>query len=218
MKTQVAVSVLLLSATVAAQDSGPSSKPGSVPVRLCPSCGTQDSAAKPEQARQPAAAQAETEPPDMALVAELPHPEKYAVAFLPVKPGDEGFAFLVAPNGRVGTVPMAKLGEAFKAGYRPFTVEDLLAVTNAVAEDETKLQKRYKELSEDYDALVARYNRLAAVQAATPVQAQPAVDERQVMRAVLFRALLQRAFPPLPSQILVQTVDCTKFPALCVSH
>ena len=53
---------------------------------------------------------------------------------------------------------MAKLAEAFKAGYRPFTVADLLAVTDAVAEDETKLQKRYKELSEDYDALAARYN------------------------------------------------------------
>jgi len=32
----------------------------------------------------------------MALVAELAHPENYAVAFLPVKPGDESFAFLVA--------------------------------------------------------------------------------------------------------------------------
>ena len=154
----------------------------------------------------------------MALVAELPQPEKYAVAFLPVKPGDESFAFLVAPNGRVGTVPMAKLAEAFKAGYRPFTVADLLAVTDAVAEDETKLQKTYKELSEDYDALAARDNRLAAVNAATSVQPQPAVDERQVMRAALFRALLQRAFPAPPSQIQVQTVDCTKFPALCVSH
>jgi len=218
MKAQVAVSVLLLAATVAAQDSGPSSKPGSVPVRLCPSCGTQNSAAKPEQAPQPATAQAQTDAPEMALVAELRYPEKYAVAFLPVKAGDESFAFLVAPNGRAGTVPMAKLGEAFKAGYRPFTVADLLAVTNAVAEDETKLQKRYKELSEDYAALVARYNRLAAVDAATPVQPQAAVDERQVMRAVLFRALLQRAFPPPPSQIQVQAVDCTKLPALCVSH
>jgi len=218
MKAQVAVLVLLLAATAAAQDSGSSSKPGSVPLRLCPSCGTQDSATKPGQAPQPATAQAQTEAPEMALVAELPQPEKYAVAFLPVKPGDESFAFLVAPNGRVGTVPMAKLAEAFKAGYRPFTVADLLAVTDAVAEDETKLQKRYKELSEDYDALAARDNRLAAVNAATSVQPQPAVDERQVMRAALFRALLQRAFPAPPSQIQVQTVDCTKFPALCVSH
>jgi len=96
MKTQVAVSVLLLAAAVAAQDSGPSSKTGSVPVRLCPSCRTQNSAAKPEQAPQPATAQAQTEAPEMALVAELPQPEKYAVAFLPVKPGDESFAFLVA--------------------------------------------------------------------------------------------------------------------------
>jgi hypothetical protein len=85
----------------------------------------------------------------MALVAELPQPEKYDVAFLPVKPGDESFAFLVAPNGRVGTVPMAKLAEAFKAGYRPFTVADLLAVTDAVAEDETKLQTRSRRATTD---------------------------------------------------------------------
>ena len=96
MKAQVAVLVLLLAATAAAQDSGSSSKPGSVPLRLCPSCGTQNSAAKAEQAPQPAGAQVQTEPPQMALVAELAHPENYAVAFLPVKPGDESFAFLVA--------------------------------------------------------------------------------------------------------------------------
>ena len=99
-----------------------------------------------------------------------------------------------------------------KAGYRPFMVSDLLAVSNAVAGEESNLQKRLRELSEDNDRLAARYNRLAAINSASQVQPQPTVDERQAMRALLFRALLQRAFPPAPSQIQVQTVDCTKLP------
>jgi hypothetical protein len=146
------------------------------------------------------------------------------VAFLSIEPGKESVAFVVGPDGKALVVPMAKLAEAAKAGYRFFTVGDLLAVTNAVAEEESNLQKRFKELSDDYDALAARYNRLAAVNAATPVQpqpvivqSQPAIDERQAMRAVLFQALVQRAFPTR-SQIQVQTVDCTRLLALCVNH
>ncbi|HMD87027.1 MAG TPA: hypothetical protein VKO18_20240 [Terriglobia bacterium] len=113
---------------------------------------------------------------------------------------------------------MANLGDAYKAGYRPFTVADLLAITNAFADEEKNLQRKTKELSEDYDALAARYNRLAAINSAAPVQPQPAVDERQAMRAMVFQSLLQRAFPAAPLRIQVQTVDCNKFPALCVNH
>jgi hypothetical protein len=154
----------------------------------------------------------------MVPVADLLHPERYAVAFLPLDKGNEGVAFLVAPTGKAGTLPIRNLADALKAGYRPFTVADLLAVTNAVADEEKNLQRRIKELSEDYDALVARYNRLASINSATPVQPQPAFDERQAMRAILFQALLQRAVPTPPLQIQVQTIDCTKFPALCVNH
>lgn len=214
MKARVAILVLVLTQMAPAQDSG------SVPQRLCPTCGLQASAALPEHGPQSATPQAQTEPPEMALVADLPHPEKYAVAFLPLEPGhsNESVAFLVAPNGKVGTVPMAKLGDAAKAGYRPFTVGDLLAITNAVVEEETSLQKRYKELSEDYNALVQRFNRLAAVNATTPVQTLPVVDEREAMRLMLFQAWVKRAFTPPAAPIQVQTVDCTKFPALCVTH
>jgi hypothetical protein len=140
------------------------------------------------------------------------------VAFLPLDKGNESVAFLVAPAGKLGTLSVRNLAAAYKSGYRPFTVADLLAITNAVADEEKNLHRRIKELSEDYDALAARYNRLAAINSATPVQPQPAVDERQAMRAMLFRALLQRAVPAPPLQIQVQTVDCNKFPALCVNH
>lgn len=165
-------------------------------------------------------AQAQTEPPELAPVVALPHPEKHAVAFLPMEPGHskESVAFLVAPDGKIGTVPMARLGDAARAGYRPFTVADLLAITNAVADEEKNSQRKIKELSEDYDALAARYNRLAQVNSAPPVQPQPAFDERRLMRAMLFQSLLQRTFPAPAMQIQVQTVDCTKFPALCVGR
>ena len=166
--------VLLLASIAAAQDSGSPTAlqkklsdldPKPVPERLCPSCAAQHPTAKNEQAPQverafpqdnavgpgflrqaPVTAQGQTEAPEMALVADLLHPEKYAVAFLPIEPGRGSLAFLVAPNGKVGTIAMSKLGEAAKAGYRPFTVGDLLAVTNAAADEESNLYKRFKEL------------------------------------------------------------------------
>jgi hypothetical protein len=163
-------------------------------------------------------AQAQTEPLQLAPVAALPHAELYAVSFLPLVKGNESVAFVVSPTGKLGTVPMHDIGEAYRSGYRPFTVADLLAITNAVADEERNSQRRIKELSEDYDALAARYNRLAQVNSVPPVQAQPVVNERQLMRAMLFQSLLQRTFPAPAMQIQVQTVDCTKFPALCVGH
>jgi hypothetical protein len=166
----------------------------------------------------PSTGQVQTEPLELAPVSDQLHPERYAVAFLPLDKGNEGVAFLVAPTGKVGTLPMRNLAEASTAGYRPFTVADLLAITNAVADEEKNLQRRIKELSEDYDGLAARYNRLAAVNSANPVQPQPAFDERQAMRAMVFRSLLQRAFPAPAMRIQVQAVDCTKFLALCVNH
>jgi hypothetical protein len=163
-------------------------------------------------------AQAATSLPDVAPLANLPRPEIYAVSFLPLVKGTESVAFVVSPAGKLGTLSMQSIFEAYKTGYRPFTVADLLAITNAIADEEKNLQRRIKELSEDYDALAARYNRLAAVSSAPAVQSRPAVDERQAMRAMLFQALLQRTMPAPPVQVQVQTVDCTKFPALCVSH
>ena len=165
-----------------------------------------------------ATAQVQTEPLELAPVADLPHPEWYAVSFLPLVKGNESVAFVVSPAGKLGTIPMHDIGQAYKTGYRPFTTADLLAITNAVADEEKNLQRKIKELSEDYDALAARYNRLAQINSTPQVQPQPAVDERQAMRAMVFQSLLQRAFPSAPLRIQVQTVDCNKFPALCVNH
>jgi hypothetical protein len=140
------------------------------------------------------------------------------MSFLPLVKGNESVAFVVSPAGKLGTIPMHNIGQAYKTGYRPFTAADLLAITNAVADEEKNLQRKIRELSEDYDALAARYNRLAKINSTPPVQPQPAVDERQAMRAMVFQSLLQRAFPAAPVRIQVQTVDCNKFPALCVNH
>jgi hypothetical protein len=171
--------------------------------------------------QQPApAAQAEKVIPELMPLVSLPRPEIYAVSFLPLLKGNDSVAFVVSPDGKLGTLPMQSIGEAYKNGYRPFTVADLLAITNAIADEEKNLLKRTKELSEDYDALVTRYNRLAAINSAAlvAVQPQPTVDERQAMRAMLFQSLLQRAIPAPPIRVEIQRVDCTKFPALCVSH
>lgn len=111
----------------------------------------------------PATAQLQSDAPQLTPLVNLSQPEKYGMAFLSFEPSNEGLGFMVAPDGKIGTVPMSRLSEAAKAGYRPLTVADLLAIINGVSEEETNLLKRYKELSDDYDGLAARYNRLAAV-------------------------------------------------------
>jgi hypothetical protein len=210
MKTIALVLAMLSASLSAAQTPAPQAEQPTTKERSVVSA--------PEQAPQPATAQVQTEPLELAPVAALLHPERYAVAFLPQDKGNEGIAFLVTPAGKLGTLPIRNLAAAFNAGYRPFTVADLLAITNSVADEEKNSQRRIKELSEDYDALAARYNRLAVINSTPAVHPQPAVDERQAMRAMVFQSLLQRTFPTAPVRIQVQTVDCTKFPALCVGR
>lgn len=157
---------------------------------------------------------------------ELPHADIYAVSFLPIAAGNQSMAFVVSPSGQLGAIPMKDVPVAYRTGYRPFTAADLMAIANSVADEEKDTERKLKELSEDYDALVARYNRLAAINS-TPVvqslpaaQPQPTVDERQAMRIMLFKSLLTRAFPgpAVRVQVQQQSVDCNKNPALCVNH
>src|ERR1700682_6440212 len=164
------------------------------------------SAISPQQTRSsdqqtPARAQIQSDAPQLTPLVDLSQPEKYGMAFLSFEPGKEGLGFMVAPDGKIGTVPMSKLPDAAKAGYRPLTVADLSAIINGVSEEETTLLKRFKELSDDYNGLAARYNRLAAVSAANPVQSRQPVDDRQAMRLMLFQNFLQRAIPGPPSRV-----------------
>ena len=163
----------------------------------------------------PGTVQGRSSAPELTPLVSLSHPEMYGMAFLSFEAGKEGLGFMVTPDGKIGTVPMSKLAEAGQAGYRPLTAADLMAIINGVSEEETNLLKRFKELSDDYNGLVARYNRLAAVSTANPVQVRQSVDQGQAMRLMLFQNFLQRAFPGSQSQVQVQTVDCTKLPALC---
>jgi hypothetical protein len=79
-----------------------------------------------------------------------------------------------------------------------------------------QLQRKLDDLTADYEAIVARYNRLAAINSTPPVQVQSGPDNRQVMKMLMLQSLFQRRPAPLP--IDVRTMDCTKFPALCVGH
>jgi hypothetical protein len=119
------------------------------------------------------------------------------------------------PEGTPGIIPISKITEALNAGYKPVTIGDLVDAADADAQTVRNLQKRLSELASDYDALVARYNRLAAVNSTAPVSLHPAMDNRQLMRALVLQSLFERN--PGPMRIQVQTVDCTKTPALCVN-
>lgn len=134
-----------------------------------------------------ATVQIQSDAPQLTPLVNLSEPDKYGMAFLSFEPDKEGLAFMVTPDGKIGTVPMTRLTDAVKAGYRPLTVADLLAILNGVSDEETKLLKGFKELSDDYNGLAARCNRLAAVSAANPVQVRQSVDENQAMRLMRFQ-------------------------------
>ena len=193
-------------------------------VCLCAGGSAQTATSPSSNGTQPS--QPAVEAPQLSPLVELPHPEIYAVSLLPVVKGSDSMAFMISPAGQLGTIPMKDIAVASRAGYRPFTAADLVAIADSISDEEKTTQRRLKDLSEDYDALVARYNRLAAINSTPAVQpqpalqAQPAVDERQAMRMMLFQSLVNRALPAPPIRVQVQqrTVDCTKYPALCVNH
>jgi hypothetical protein len=145
-------------------------------------------------------------------------PREYAIMFVPT--AGEGLAFFKTPDGTSGVLPVSRVKEAFAAGYTPVTVGDIVDAADASAKTIQNLQKRLSDLASDYDALVARYNRLAAINATPAANAYVPPQEtddqatKRAMKLMLFQSLLSRTAPARPIQ--VQVTDCTAHPALCV--
>jgi hypothetical protein len=202
MKRQSGFLILLLASTATAQNLCPPSSPCATWVNghrvVLPSAATSRS---PQQ-----------------VGSQLEHsvPLNDAVMFVPPAVGQEGWLFARSPDGSTGVIPVSKIKEAFSAGYKPVTIGEVLDSFSADAKLVQSLQSKLADLTSDYDALVARYNRLAAVNATPLVQPQPTSDNRELMRSMLLRSLFQR--PPAPIQVDVRTIDCTRFPAVCVGH
>jgi hypothetical protein len=139
-------------------------------------------------------------------------PRNYAVLFVPQS--GEGLSFLKAPDGTSGVVPISEVKRALEAGYRPITVGDLVDAADTDQKFLQNMQKRFSELASDYDGLVARYNRLAAINSASP--APTPMTSREQLRSMVGAMALQSFFQRPPVRVQLQVADCTKSPALCV--
>jgi hypothetical protein len=127
-----------------------------------------------------------------------------------------GLGFFKAPDGTAVGIPVTEVKQAMEAGYRPVTLGDMTQVIDNYAKAIQNQQKQLTDLTSDYNALVARFNRLASINATTPAvtYSPPQVDEKQAMRLMLFQSLLSRTAPQTP--VRVEVIDCKAYPALCV--
>jgi hypothetical protein len=141
-------------------------------------------------------------------------PSSNAVLFVAPEKGGKSFGFFRAPDGTVAGIPVSEVKQAMDVGYKPVTLGDMTQVIDNYVKIIQDQQKQLNDLVSDYNALVVRFNRLAAINATTPAvtYAPPQADERQAMRLMLFQSLLSRTAPP----VRVQVTDCKAYPALCV--
>jgi hypothetical protein len=145
-------------------------------------------------------------------------PNANAVLFVSPLPAGKSVALFKTPDGTaLAAVPIPEVKLAVEAGYKSVTFGDLVEVLDNYAKAVQDQQKRLNDLSSDYNALVQRFNRLAAINTTTPAQSYTPSqeDEKRAMRLMLFQSLLSRTAPaPPPTRIRV--TDCTAYPALCV--
>jgi hypothetical protein len=138
-------------------------------------------------------------------------PRDDAVMFVPSGLGKEGLALVRAPDGTSGVILISEVRRALEAGYKPITVGDLVDAAGADMKLVQDLQRKISDLASDYDALVARYNRLAAINS-TPAVSPQETSNDQLKRMLGLQSLFQK--PPAPIQI--QVTNCNATPALCV--
>lgn len=165
-----------------------------------------------------AAAQVPETPHAASLHVKQVAPREDAVLFVSPAIGGEGFSFFKAPDGTAALIPIPEVRQALEAGYKPVTVGDILDVTDNYVKTIQDQQKRFSDLASDYNALVERFNRLAAINAvpaATSYAPSQTNDEKRTMRLMLFQSLLSRTGPP-PPPVQIQVTDCRTYPALCV--
>lgn len=77
------------------------------------------------------------------------------------------------------------------------------------------LEKEYLKLKADFDKLREIYIRELQAQAHDHARSQPSQDNSDLLNLMMMQQLFPHTSQPL--RINVQTMDCTKYPALCVS-
>jgi hypothetical protein len=139
-----------------------------------------------------------------------PPPLEGRVLFI-LCPDDKFCAFMMNPTGHAEVIPIDLTQKALANGYVGITVGSVLTAFQEV-------QKQKAAIESDYNLLVQRYNRLAAINAAPPVvysaPPQPTVQDQ---RRDAIRMFLQMQNSNRPQNFNVNVRDCSRFPALCVN-
>ena len=143
-------------------------------------------------------------------------PLNNAVLFVAPQIGGPTFGFFKAPDGSAAGIPVMEVKQVMEAGYKPVTFGDMTQVIDSYVKALQEKQRQINDLTADYNALVLRFNRLAAINSTTPAASRPPaqIDEKQAMRLMLFQSLLSRTAPQQP--VRVEVTDCKAYPALCI--
>jgi hypothetical protein len=139
-----------------------------------------------------------------------------AVLFVAPQKGGPSFGFFKAPDGSAAGIPVMEVKQAMDVGYKPVTFGDMTVVIDSYVKAVQEQQRQINDLTADYNALVLRFNRLAAINSTTLASPRPPtqMDEKQAMRLMLFQSLLSRTAPQQP--VRVEITDCKAYPASCV--
>lgn len=146
------------------------------------------------------------------------HPKDYLVALLPIPPKSEGKWIAKTLDGSLKILPISSLDKEWEKGNTPVTLLGLIETEQNLLGQIELLQKKVKNLEDDYSLLVARYNRLASINS-SPAIVQAPPPQRSNTSDVLTQYLLFRSLIRTPTtrmQMDLRVSDCTRFPALCV--
>ena len=121
-------------------------------------------------------------------------------------------------DGALAILPMSSLAKEIDEGNQTITLLGLVEIEQGLTSQIEILQTRVEALETDYQLLVERYNRLAAINSAPIVVnnslQQPSRRDDAWTQYLLFRSLFNT--PQNRMQLGLRVSDCTRFPALCV--
>jgi len=141
------------------------------------------------------------------------------VVLLPVHGGDPMWLLNTPKGDSIEAVPKERLEQALKDGYTPLLSRELAQLLRSVFAQNEQLAKELNALASDYELLVGKYNRLAAVQSApayapaTPSPQTRADKSELLMQYMMLRSLMPQPSQPVPLQVfrpnLGNDIHCT---------
>ena len=141
------------------------------------------------------------------------------VVLIPVSGAEPIWVMHVPKGDGFEAVPKERFEQALKDGYRPVLSGELAQLLRAVFTQHDQLTKELNSLASDYELLVGKYNRLAALQSAPtyvpaappPTPARPDKSDL-LMKYLMLRSLMPQPQPyqlPMPVAPRNNNINCT---------